>query len=70
MGLHTGDIVAVSRPAEPPRQPLAERYVNLSTHTAPIRQTRLSFHNASEQKELDFSRQSLRDIVLLLSSYV
>ncbi len=28
-----------SRPAELPRQPLAERYVNLSTHTAPIRQT-------------------------------
>jgi hypothetical protein len=25
-----------SRPAEPPRQPLAEPYVNLSIHTAPI----------------------------------
>ncbi len=26
----------VSRPVEPPRQPLAEPYVNLSIHTAPI----------------------------------
>ena len=28
-----------SRPAELTRQPLAKRYVNLSTHNAPIRQT-------------------------------
>jgi len=70
MGLHAHDIVAESRPAEPPRQSLAERYVNLSTHTAPIRQTRLSFRNASEQTESDFPRQSLRDIDQLLSFYI
>ncbi|WP_340615552.1 hypothetical protein, partial [Xenorhabdus entomophaga] len=33
----------LSRPRELPPQPLAERYVSLSTHTAPIKQTRLSF---------------------------
>ena len=33
----------LSRSAELPRQPLAERYVNLSIHTAPIRQTPLPF---------------------------
>ncbi len=27
----------VSRPPEPPQQPLAEPYVNLSAHTAPIK---------------------------------
>ncbi len=29
----------VSRPAELPRQPLSEPYVNLSVHTAPIKQS-------------------------------
>ena len=32
-------------------QPLAERYVNLSTHTAPIRRTHLSSRGASEQTD-------------------
>ena len=32
---------SLSRPGESHPQPLAERYVNLSTHTAPIRRTHL-----------------------------
>ena len=39
----------VSRPREPPPQPLAERYVNLSIHTAPIRKTDLPFLPANGQ---------------------
>ena len=36
-------IVGLSGPAELPRQPLPERYVNLSAHTAPIKQTHFPF---------------------------
>jgi len=42
-----------SRPQELPLQPLAERYMNLSIHTAPIRQTHLSFQPANVQTSLD-----------------
>ena len=38
-----------SRPRELPPWPLAERYVNLSIHTAPIRQTNPPYHYASAQ---------------------
>ena len=41
--------LVVSRPREPPPQPLAERYVNLSIHTAPIRKTDLPFLPANGQ---------------------
>jgi len=37
LGFQCVVILVVSRPQEPPLQPLAERYVNLSIHTAPIR---------------------------------
>ena len=37
-----GILLMVSRPQELPLQSLAERYVNLSTHTAPIKQTQPS----------------------------
>ena len=37
---------AVSRPGELHPQPLVERYVNLSAHTAPIRRTHLSSRSA------------------------
>ena len=42
-------IAGVSRPTELPRQPLAERNVILSHHSAPIRQTLLPFLFSSEQ---------------------
>jgi hypothetical protein len=42
----------VSRPQELPLQPLAERYVNLSIHTAPIKQTLPSFHFANGRIDL------------------
>ena len=42
-------LTVVSRPREPPPQPLAERYVNLSIHTAPIRKTDLPFLPANGQ---------------------
>ena len=40
----------VSKPAELPRQLLAEPYVTVSRHTAPIKQTHPSFQIASVQK--------------------
>ena len=43
-----------SKPAELPRQLLAERYVSLSTHTAPIRQTHLAYRIANVQTILGF----------------
>ena len=43
----------VSSPWAPPPQALAERYVNLSIHTAPIRQTHLPFLLANEQTDGD-----------------
>ncbi len=43
----------VSRPPELHRQPLAERYVNLSIHTAPIKQTLLPSQPANEKTMLD-----------------
>ena len=55
----------VSRPWELPPQPLAERYVNLSIHTAPIRQTLLSFLLANEQINKDFALIFLPEISLL-----
>jgi hypothetical protein len=38
-----------SRPAELPRQPLAEQCLNLSIHTAPIKQMLQSFQSSSVQ---------------------
>lgn len=38
-----------SRPRGSHPQPLAERYVNVSAHTAPVKQTHLSSPRASEQ---------------------
>ena len=52
--------VMVSRPREPPPQPLAERYVSLSTHTAPIKQTPLPFLPANGQITPDCFSQSVR----------
>ena len=51
-------LLMVSRPRELPPQPLAERYVNLSIHTAPIKQTNLPFHaaNPSMSRVLNVSR--------------
>ena len=49
----------VSRPAELPRQPLAKRYVNLSIHTASIRQTPQAFRFASVYTNLVLSPQDL-----------
>src|SRR5665811_469084 len=49
----------VSRPQELPLRPLAERYVNLSIHTAPIRQTHLSFLLANERTTKDIALQFL-----------
>ena len=60
-------ILMVSRPQEPPLQPLAERYVNLSTHTAPIRQMHRSFLLANGQTNMDFALIFLPEISLLLS---
>ena len=42
--------VVESRPAELPRQPLAERYVNLSIHTAPIGQVNTIILNQFDRK--------------------
>jgi len=39
----------LSRPAELPRQPLAELHVNLSIHTAPIKQPHLPYLFSNEQ---------------------
>ena len=39
-----------SRPGELPPQPLAERCVSFSAHTAPIRQTHPSFQSTSDRK--------------------
>ena len=39
-----------SRPAELPRQPLAERYVNLSIHTAPIGQVNFILVNQFDRQ--------------------
>lgn len=44
----------VSRPAKLTRQPLAKRCVNLSIHTASIKQTRLSILSTSAQTDPDF----------------
>jgi hypothetical protein len=56
----------VSRPRKPPPQPLAERYVSLSTNTAPIRQTHLSFLLASEQTNAGFALKYLPEISSLV----
>ena len=39
-----------SRPAELPRQPLAEQYVNLSIHTAPIGQVNFILVNQFDRQ--------------------
>jgi len=57
----------VSRPQEPPLRPLAERYVNLSTHTAPIRQMHRSFLFAKERTNMDFALIFLPEISSLMS---
>lgn len=44
-----GAIAKVSRPREFHPQPLAERCVNLSAHTAPIKQTHPTFLATSER---------------------
>ena len=59
--------IMVSRPAEPPRQTLAELYVNLSAYTAPIRQTHLPFLLANGRINGDNASQSLPETSLLLS---
>ena len=57
----------VSRPRELPPQPLAERYVNLSIHTAPIKQTSQPFPAASGQINRDTASLSLPGIAMLVS---
>jgi len=57
----------VSRPQELPPQPLAERYVNLSIHTAPIKQTDQPFPAASGQINRDTASLSLPGIAMLVS---
>jgi hypothetical protein len=57
----------VSRPRELPPQPLAERYVNLSIHTAPIKQTDQPFPAASGQINGDTASLSLPGIAMLVS---
>ena len=59
-------LLMVSRPRKPPPQLLAERYVNLSIHTAPIRQTHLSFLLASEQTNGGSALKFLPRISLLV----
>ena len=63
--LHFAIAPLESRSQELPLQPLAERYVNLSIHTAPIKQTHLSFLNASGQTSLDVVLRLSKEIVLL-----
>jgi hypothetical protein len=56
------EALMVSRPQELPPQPLAERYVNLSIHTAPIRQTLLSSLFANGRTNEGFALQFLPEI--------
>ena len=56
-----------SRPAELPRQSLAKRCVNLSTHTASIRQTHPPFQPANVQTTSVLSSKSFLEISPLLS---
>ena len=63
--LHFALAPLLSRPQALPPQPLAERYVNLSIHTAPIRQTHLSFLIANERTSLDIDLQSSQETALL-----
>ena len=58
----------VSRPGESHPQPLVERYVNLSAHTAPIRRTHLSSRSASAQTVQGGPWPSVPSIVPLWSS--
>jgi len=58
-------IFMVSSPQELPQQPLAERYVNLSIHTAPIRQTLLSFQLANGRTSLDIDQQFSQETAML-----
>ncbi|WP_262499995.1 restriction endonuclease fold toxin 5 domain-containing protein [Photorhabdus heterorhabditis] len=60
-----GEPKRVSRPRELPPQPLAERYVSLSTHTAPIKQTRLSFLLANGQTTPYAPLQSFEEVLRL-----
>ena len=45
-GIAEAEAEPVSRPGELHPQPLVERYVNLSAHTAPIRRTHLASRSA------------------------
>ncbi|MFA0084043.1 hypothetical protein AB4383_18795, partial [Vibrio breoganii] len=56
----------VSRPRELPPQPLAERYVNLSIHTAPIKQTHLTFLASNGQTSGGSALKSFPRISLLV----
>ena len=58
-------IALVSRLRELPPQPLAERYVNLSIHTAPIRQTLPSFLLANERTSSDIVQLCSQETVML-----
>ena len=55
------ETLVVSRPRELPPQTLAERYVNLSVHTAPIKQTLLSYHSSNVQIIVDFFGQGIQE---------
>ena len=52
-------VFVVSRPGESHPQPLSERCVSLSTHTAPIKQTRQPSHAASAQTDGAVARDTL-----------
>ena len=64
--LHFASAPLLSRPLDLNLQPLAEQYVNLSIHTAPIRKTHLSFLIANGRTSLDIDLQSSQETVLLL----
>ncbi len=55
-------VFVVSRPQELPLQPLAERYVNLSIHTAPIKQTLQSFHFANGRIDIVWKPPAWEDV--------
>jgi hypothetical protein len=58
-----------SKPAELPRQFLAERNVNLSIHSAPIKQTHLAYPHANEQIDRVVSSKSFPKTSMPMSFY-
>ena len=56
-------LIQESRPTELPPRPLAERYVNLSAYTAPIRQTHLPYPYASVQTSSAGSLKSCQRVL-------